>query len=104
MLKPQESMNELNEHNWYRHKGKVRIGYTKEGESSQQGAQKNQRHTCNHCGKIGHTSKNVGAMERKYSMEIATIEINMVIRLMNAKRNQILEANVTNARSMDTSH
>ena len=35
---------------------KVRID-TKEGKSSQQGSQKNQRPTCNHCGKIGNTSK-----------------------------------------------
>ena len=56
MMKYQESMNQLNEKNQYRHKGKVGIGYIEEGESSQQGAQKNQIPTCNHCGKIGHTS------------------------------------------------
>ena len=41
--------------NLYRQKGKVGIGYIEEGESSKQGAQRNQRPTCNHCGKIGHT-------------------------------------------------
>ena len=37
-------------------KGKERIGYKEEGESSKQGAQKNQRPIFNHCGEIGHTS------------------------------------------------
>lgn len=45
MMKSQEIMNQLNEQSWYRHKGKARIGYTKEGESSQQRAQKNKRPT-----------------------------------------------------------
>ena len=40
----------------YREKGKVRIGYKGKVESSKQGAQMNQRPTCNHCSKIGHTS------------------------------------------------
>ena len=40
----------------YRQKGKVGIGYTKEGESSKQGAQRNQRPTFNRSGKIGDTS------------------------------------------------
>ena len=35
---------------------KEEIGYIEEGESSKQGAQKNQRPTCNHYSKIGHTS------------------------------------------------
>lgn len=56
MMKSQESMNQLNDKNQYRHKGKVRLGYTKEGESSQQGDQKKKIPTCNHCGNIGHTS------------------------------------------------
>ena len=54
-MKSQVDMNQLNEKNLYRQKGKIGIGYTKEGESSNQGAQKNQRPTCNHCGNIGHT-------------------------------------------------
>ena len=41
MMKSQEDMNQLNEKSHHRQKGKVRIGYTKEGESSKQGAQKN---------------------------------------------------------------
>ena len=49
-------MNQLNEKTHYRQKGKVGIGYTEEGESSKQGAQKNQRPTCSHFGKIAHTS------------------------------------------------
>ena len=47
---------------------------------------------------------NVGAMGKENSMESATIEINMVIWLMNAKRNQDFKENVTNVTSMDTSH
>ena len=56
MVKSQERMNQLNEKHQYRHKGKAGLGYTEEGESSQQGAQKKKRPTCNHCGKIGHIS------------------------------------------------
>ena len=37
-------------------------------------------------------------MERKYSMENATIVVNMVIELMNAKRNQNLKDSVTNVK------
>ena len=55
MMKSQVDMNQLNEQNLYRQKGKEIIGYKEEGESSKQGAQKNQRPTCNHYGKIGHT-------------------------------------------------
>ena len=95
MMKSQADMNQLNEKNIYRQKGKSRIGYKEEGESSKQGAQKNQRPTCNHCGKIGHTSNKFGPMGKKNSMESATIAINIVIRLMNAKRNQYLKENVT---------
>ena len=47
---------------------------------------------------------NVGAMGKKNSMENATIKISMVIGLMNAKRNLSLKENVTNVRSMGTSH
>ena len=43
-------------------------------------------------------------MGKKNSIENATIAINMVIRLMNAKRNTNLKANVTNVRNMDTRH
>ena len=49
-------MNQLNEKIYYRQKGKVGIRYIEESESSNQGAQKNQRLTCSHYGKIGHTS------------------------------------------------
>ena len=49
-------MDQLNEKSHYRQKGKERNGYIEEGESSKQGSQKNQRHTCSHYGKIGHTS------------------------------------------------
>ena len=38
MMKSHESMNQLNEKSQYRHKGKVGLGYTDEGESSQLGA------------------------------------------------------------------
>ena len=59
MMKSQaymKQLNQLNEGNLYRKKGKARLGYKDEGESSKQGAQKNQRPTRNHCGKIGHMS------------------------------------------------
>jgi hypothetical protein len=56
-MKYQENLSQLNEKSQYRQKGKVGIGYIEEGESSKKGAQKNQRPTYNHCGKIGHTSK-----------------------------------------------
>ena len=36
-------------------KEKEKIGYTREGESSNKGAQKNQRPIYNHYGKLGHT-------------------------------------------------
>ena len=47
-------MNHLIDKTKFKHHGNTRLGY--QGESSQQGAQKNQKSTCNHCGKIGHTS------------------------------------------------
>ena len=60
MLKSQEDMNQLNqknEKNLYRQKGKVGLGYNEEeDEYSKQGAKRNQKPTCNHCGKIVHTS------------------------------------------------
>ena len=52
-----DQLNQLNEHNLYRQKGKARIGYKEEEESSKKGAQKYQKPTCIHYGKIGHTSK-----------------------------------------------
>ena len=57
MMKSQADMNQLNEKSHQRHKGTKGHGYIEESESSKQGAKKNQRPTCNHCGKIGHTSK-----------------------------------------------
>ena len=56
MMKSQESMNELDRKIQSKHKGTTGSGFTDEGESSQQGAQKNKRPTCSHFGKIGHTS------------------------------------------------
>ena len=56
MMKSQADMNQLNDKNLYRQKGKVGIGYKEEGESSKQGDQKNKRLAINHYGKIGHTS------------------------------------------------
>ena len=47
---------------------------------------------------------NVGAMKKKNSMGSVTTTISMVIKLMNARENQSLKANVTNARSMVTRH
>ena len=56
MMKSQEDLNQLSEQNLHRQKEKVGLGYNDEGESSKQGEQRNQRSTCNHCGKLGHTS------------------------------------------------
>ena len=59
MMKSQVDMNQLNqqnEQNLHIQTGKAGLGYKEEGESSEQGAQRNQRPTCNHCGKTGHTS------------------------------------------------
>ena len=58
-MKSQAEMNQLNqqnEKNLYKQKGEAGIRYKEEGESSKQGAQRNQRPTYNHYGKIGHTS------------------------------------------------
>ena len=46
-------LNQQSEMNLHRQKGKVGLGYKEEGETSKQGAQ---RPTCDHCGKLGHTS------------------------------------------------
>ena len=43
-------------------------------------------------------------MEKKNSMENATIVVSMVTRLMNAKINQNLKASVINARKKVTRH
>ena len=56
MMKSQAEMNQLNDQSHQRQKGTIGLGYIEESESSEQGAQKNQRPTCNHCGKLGHTS------------------------------------------------
>ena len=51
-----DQLNQLNEQNHYRKKGKARLGYKEEGESSKQVTQRNQKPTCSHYGKLGHTS------------------------------------------------
>ena len=41
----------------HKQEGKAGLGYNKEeGESSKQGPKRNQKPTCNHCRKVGHTS------------------------------------------------
>lgn len=47
-MKSQESINQLDKKTQFRHKGKKGLGYKDEGESSQQGPQKNKMPTCNH--------------------------------------------------------
>ena len=47
---------------------------------------------------------NAGVMEKKNSMESVTTAINRVTKLMNARRNQNLKVNVTNAKDMVTRH
>ena len=93
-MKSQEDMNQLNKKIQYWQKGKEGIGYIEEGESSKKGAQKNQRATCNHYGKLGHTSNKCWSNGKAKSMKNATIVISMVIELMNAKRNLNLKENV----------
>ena len=56
MLNSQERMNLLIQKTQFRHHGKTGLGYIDQSESSHQGAQKNNKPTCNHCGKLGHTS------------------------------------------------
>ena len=59
MMKSQADMNQLNqqsEQNLHRQKGKAGLGYKEKCESSKQATQRNQRPTCSHCGKLGHTS------------------------------------------------
>ena len=59
MIKSKADMSQLNQKNvknHHRQKGKVGLGYKEEDESSKQGAQRNQKPTCNYYGKIGHTS------------------------------------------------
>ena len=56
MMRSKESMNQLTKKTQSRLIGKIGLGQTDQGESSQQGAQKNKMPTCNNCGKIGHTS------------------------------------------------
>ena len=52
-MKSQADMNQLNDQNLHRQTGKAGLGYKEEGESSKHAEQ---RPTCNHYGKLGHTS------------------------------------------------
>ncbi|GLJ30947.1 hypothetical protein SUGI_0617070 [Cryptomeria japonica] len=56
MMKSQTDLDQLNEQNLHKQKGKAGLGYNEEGESSEQGSQRNQRPTCNYCGKTSHRS------------------------------------------------
>ena len=103
-MKSQADMNQLHEQNLHKQKGKEGIGYKGEGESSKQGTQNNPRPTCNHCGKIGHTSNKCWSNGKSKFNGNATTIINMVTSLMNAKRNQNLKVTIINARNMDTRH
>ena len=47
---------------------------------------------------------NVGVMAKVNSMASVSIAISMVTKPMNARRNQILKASVTNARNKDIRH
>ncbi|GLJ40473.1 hypothetical protein SUGI_0834030 [Cryptomeria japonica] len=51
MMKSQTDLDQLNEQNLHKQKGKAGLGYNEEGESSEQGSQRNQRPTCNYCEK-----------------------------------------------------
>ncbi|GLJ10092.1 hypothetical protein SUGI_0121920 [Cryptomeria japonica] len=48
MMKSQTDLDQLNEQNLHKQKGKAGLGYNEEGESSEQGSQRNQRPTCNY--------------------------------------------------------
>ena len=97
MMNSQESMNQLAKTSQKRQKGKAILGYTKQGESSQQGAQSNTRPTRNHCGKIGHTSKKCwGNRNSKFNGNV-TVVTNMDIRQVNAQRKLSLKENVSYA-------
>ena len=105
MMKSQINMNQLNEKNLYRQIGKVGIGYTKKKENL---SRKDLKRTKDLLAiivvrQVIHQT-NVGAMGKQNSMENATIAINMVVRLLNAKRNLSLKENATNATNMVTSH
>ena len=59
MMKSEEDMNQLNqqvEQNFHNQEGTTGLGYKEDGESSKQGAKRNQKPICKHYGKIGHTS------------------------------------------------
>ncbi|GLJ18491.1 hypothetical protein SUGI_0328210 [Cryptomeria japonica] len=49
MMKSQTDLDQSNEQNLHKQKGKAGLGYNEEGESSEQGSQRNQRPTCNYC-------------------------------------------------------
>ncbi|GLJ40000.1 hypothetical protein SUGI_0818500 [Cryptomeria japonica] len=49
MMKSQTDLDQLNEQNLHKQKGKAGLGYNEEGESSEKGSQRNQRPTCNYC-------------------------------------------------------
>ncbi|GLJ45832.1 hypothetical protein SUGI_0964580 [Cryptomeria japonica] len=48
MMKSQTDLDQSNEQNLHKQKGKAGLGYNEEGESSEQGSQRNQRPTCNY--------------------------------------------------------
>ncbi|GLJ21215.1 hypothetical protein SUGI_0388620 [Cryptomeria japonica] len=59
MMKSQTDLDQLNEQNLHKQKGKAGLGYNEEGESSEQGSQRNQRPTCNYCAKNNMNTKKV---------------------------------------------
>ena len=65
MMKSQADMNQLNEQSHERQKRTTWLGYIEESESFEQGGKKNQRPTCNHCGKLGHTSNRCWRNEKE---------------------------------------
>ena len=108
MKKSQTNMNQLNqknEQNLHRQKGKARLGYNEEkGESSKKCAKRNQKPTCNHYGKIGHTSNKFWS-NRKTKFNGKCYNCNKhVTKLMNEMKNLNLKVNVTNAKDMVTRH
>lgn len=104
MMKYQEDVNQLNEKNIYRKKGKQELNTKKKVNLQNKELKGIKDPLAIVVVRQGIHRTNLGAMEKENSMENATIGIIMVIWLMSAKRNQNLKANITNARNMDTSH
>ena len=107
MMKSQGDMNQLNqqnEQNLHRKKGKVGLGYIEEeGESSKQCAKRNKKPTCNHCGKIGHTSNKCWSNGKEKFNE-KCYNYNQHGHKANECKEKPKQVNVTNVEGIVTRH